>query len=147
MNINTAPKVLRLCTLMFLYHLAVAYADSNLLFQTVQYADLSSRSVSDLNELLGQLEERYKQTFVQVSRGDLLFLSDEERARWEHDNLVQKILDLRMSLFVNEKVRSTLQSNRTNSTSDLLSEIFDGKTNAQQGGSAYPPQGVGSADP
>ena len=105
-------KWLLVCTFMFFHQSAVGYSETNLLFQTVPYGDLSSLSTKDLDELLKQLETSYENTRVNVSRGDLTFLSADERMKWEHDNRVWKILKLRMDLFVNEKVRETIKSEK-----------------------------------
>ena len=112
-------KWLLVSTLLLFHQSVVGFSETNLIFQTVPYEDLSSLSTRDLDELLKQLETSYENTRIHVSRGDLTFLSADERMKYEHDNRVWKILQMRMYLFVNEKVRETIKSEKPDYESSL----------------------------
>ena len=151
MSIKITIKSISLSLIMLIGLVTTAYSETNIIFQTVPYEDLSGRSIGELEILLNQLETTYDETKVYVSEGNLRFLSADERIAWERDLLIWKIISARMSLYVNDKVKGAIKSDPDSTNyftlENLLNEMDQSKSNAQQSGAGYPPQGVGSPDP
>lgn len=88
---------------------ACAPIHSHRLFRTITYDDLAGMSSNQLAEAQSQLEKRNEATRAEVTGGKLSFLSPEELHDYNRDVMTWKILSLRMSIALDERVTAKIK--------------------------------------
>ena len=118
---------------------AFASQESNTLFRTISYADLSRMTSNQLAQVTGELEKRTEDPLIEVTGGKLSFLSPEELIEYERDVAVWKILALRMSIALDERVAAKFKKRARPSRSQTLDALLDETASTNGHPSSLPP--------
>ena len=105
---------------------ACAPIRSNQLFRTIAYADLAGMSSNQLAGAQIQLEKRNEATRREVTGGKLSFLSPEELRDYNRDVIIWKILTIRMSIALDERVGAKMKKPVRPADSATLDGLFNG---------------------